>query len=290
MVLASDDFNRANGGPGAGWTVIDSDPQIVAQHVQEPNTRDGNDSIAIYTGRTWPADQYSQVTVLAASLHQGASAVVRAKIDPVIEMYFVYVVGPLGPGAQVVLAKFVTHNYTELFRGVVPVNGGDTLFLGVQGTTLTVKLNGTTVTTRTDGSITQGYPGFDITDYDGQGAPGDGQLDNWSAGTIDGGGTFAAAGVPESTASRNGVSIATSATAVLVDDTQAPGSFSGSAYSQPFGLLPISPRHRSAGLDVGSGLDPGVFGVPVYDAAGNPSAATTAIKVTTLADTTERRC
>ncbi len=88
VVLASDDFNRANGGPGAGWTVIDSDPQIVAQHVQEPNTRDGNDSIAIYTGRTWPADQYSQVTVLAASLHQGASAVVRAKIDTVVEMYF----------------------------------------------------------------------------------------------------------------------------------------------------------------------------------------------------------
>ena len=74
MVLASDDVNRANGGPGPGWTVIDSDPQIVNQKVQEPNTQDGNDSIAIYTGRTWPADHYSQVTVLAASLHQGAAS------------------------------------------------------------------------------------------------------------------------------------------------------------------------------------------------------------------------
>ena len=52
VVLASDDFNRANGGPGTGWTVIDSDPRIVNQHIQEPNAHDGNDSIAIYTGRT----------------------------------------------------------------------------------------------------------------------------------------------------------------------------------------------------------------------------------------------
>ncbi len=112
-----------------------------------------------------------------------------------------------------VLAKFVTHNYTELWRGVVPVSAGDTLFLGVQGTTLTVKLNGTTVITQSDGSIAQGYPGFDITDYDGQGNPGDGQLDNWSAGPVDGsGGT----------------------------DTQAPsapGSFSGSAPSSSQVLL-----------------------------------------------------
>ena len=105
-------------------------------------------------------------------------------------MYFVYVTGPLGPGAQLTLAKFVTHHYTELWTGVLPVNAGDTLYLGVQGTMLTVKLNGNTLTTQTDGSITAaGYPGFDLTDYDGLGAPGDGQLDNWIAGSLDGSST-----------------------------------------------------------------------------------------------------
>src|SRR5262249_15055293 len=76
---------------------------------------------------------------------------------------------------------------TELWNGVMPVNSGDTLYLGIQGTTLTVKLNGNTLTTVDDGSITApGYPGFDVTDYDGQGAPGDGQLDDWFGGDFGG--------------------------------------------------------------------------------------------------------
>jgi hypothetical protein len=185
-VLARDDFNRANGGLGPNWTVIDSDPRIVNQHVQETNASDGWDSIPIYTGVAWPANHYAQVRVLSATQHAGCSAIVRAKNDPVIEMYFVYVIGPLGPNAQLTLAKFVRHNYTELWTSVRPVNAGDVLYLGAHGSTLTVKLNGEVLTTATDTSITApGYAGLDITDYDGQGAPGDGQCDDWEGGTTD---------------------------------------------------------------------------------------------------------
>src|SRR5262249_2160224 len=58
-VLAVDNFNRVDGQLGSNWTVIDSAPVIVNQHVQEVVTSDGNDSIPIYTGATWPADHYS---------------------------------------------------------------------------------------------------------------------------------------------------------------------------------------------------------------------------------------
>ena len=47
-------------------------------------------------------------------------------------MYFVYVTGPLGPGAHLTLAKFVTHNYTELWSGTLTINAGDVLYLGVE--------------------------------------------------------------------------------------------------------------------------------------------------------------
>ena len=87
-MLASDNFNRANGKLGPNWTVIDSQPLIVNQHVEEAFAGDGNDSIPIYTAITWPADHYSQVRVLSATQHSGCSAIVRAKNDPVIEMYF----------------------------------------------------------------------------------------------------------------------------------------------------------------------------------------------------------
>ena len=146
------------------------------------------------------------------------------------------------PKTGLTLAKFVTHVYTELWTSVLPVNAGDTLYLGVQGTTLTVKLNGNTLTTQTDGSITApGFAGFDVTDYDGKGAPGDGQLDNWVGGTFDASGAItaptnlqttavtsneidlawtastAAAGVARYNVLRNGTQVGTSTTPAFAD-------------------------------------------------------------------------
>src|SRR5215213_5703575 len=62
-VLGQDTFNRADGGLGPNWTVIDSTPRIVNGHVEEAFAGDGWDSIPIYTAIAWPADQYSEVAV-----------------------------------------------------------------------------------------------------------------------------------------------------------------------------------------------------------------------------------
>jgi chitodextrinase len=273
--LASDNFDRPNGGPGANWTVIDSDPRIVNQHLQETNTTDGNDSIAIYTALTWPADQYSQLTVQAATSHSGCAAIVRTKNDPVIEMYFVYVVGPLGPRAQLVLAKFVRHVYAELWSSVLPVNAGDVVYLSASGTTLTVKLNGTTLTTQTDGSITAaGYPGIDVTDYDGRGAPGDGQCDNWEGGAV--GNLLAAptnlAGTAVSSSQVNLSWTASTGAAgykVFRNGTQAGSS--------------VTTSYSDSGLTLGTTY---TYAVAAYASDGTTSPLSAPIAVTTQGDTT----
>jgi chitodextrinase len=188
VTLASDNFNRPDGPLGPNWTVIDSNPVIHNQHIEETNATDGWDSIAIYTAMTWPDNQYSQVRVLAANEHGGAAPIVRALNTDVIEMYTLFVTGPLGTGAKLTLAKFITHIYTEIWSSTVTVNAGDLLYLSANGSTLTVKLNGNTVTTQVDTSLTHGYAGFDLTNYveNPVGAMGDGQLDDWEAGAIGG--------------------------------------------------------------------------------------------------------
>ena len=60
---------------------------------------------------------------------------------------------------------------------------GDTLYLGVVGRTLTVKLNGTTIKTLTDTSLTAGYAGIDVTNYDA-GPVGGSQCDDWEGGSL----------------------------------------------------------------------------------------------------------
>jgi chitodextrinase len=283
--LASDNFNRANGGLGPNWTVIDSDPRIVNQQVQETNASDGNDSIPIYTALSWPANQYSQVIIRAASLHSGCSAIVRAKNDPVIEMYFVYVTGPLGPNARLTLAKFVTHIYTELWTSVMPVNAGDLLYLEADGNKLTVKLNGVVQATRTDNSITAaGFAGLDITDYDGLGAPGDGQCDDWEAGVVNtgGGGDTTPPSVPTNLAGN-----ASSSSQITLTWTASTDNVGVTGYKVFRNGSQIAttatPGYADSGLTLSTSYS---YAVAAFDAAGNTSAQTAAINVTTLGDTT----
>ena len=285
VILAQDNFNRGNGGLGSNWTVIDSDPRIVNQHVEESFAGDGWDSIPIYTAITWPRDQYSQVTVLAASTHSGCSAIVRAKNDPVIEMYFAYIIGPLGPNARVVLGKFVQHNYTELYNAVQPVVAGDLLYLSAVGSTLTVKLNGVVLTTKTDTSITApGFAGLDITDYDGQGAPGQGQCDNWEGG-IPGTGTPPSDTTPPSVPT-NLVGNAVSSSQINLTWTASTDDVAVTGYKVFRNGSQIATTATPGYSDTGLALNTQYsYAVAAYDAAGNTSAQTTAINVTTQGDT-----
>jgi chitodextrinase len=284
VMLAQDGFNRANGGLGPNWTVIDSDPRIVNQHVQELTGADGNDAIPIYTGVVWPANQYSQVRVLAASQHSGCSAIVRAKNNPVIEMYFVYVVGPLGPTARVTLAKFVAHNYTELWTGVLPVNAGDVLYLGANGSTLTVKLNGAPLTTVSDTSITAaGFAGLDIADFGGPSAPGEGQCDDWEGGAI---GTGTPDATPPSVPT-NLAGGAVSSSRINLTWTASTDNVGVTGYKVFRNGSQIAttatPGYGDTGLSLNTSYS---YAVAAFDAAGNTSAQTATINLTTLGDTT----
>jgi chitodextrinase len=271
-ILASDDFNRPDGSPGPGWTVIDSNPRISSQHLQENHPSDGNDSIMIHTGVAWPNDQYTQLTVKAASANAGCAAIVRVKNDPVIEMYFVYVIGPLGPGAELVLAKFVGHNYTELWSSVQTVNSGDKLYLSAVGTTLTVKLNGDTLTTQQDSSITAGYSGVDVTDYAG-GNPGDGQCDDWEGGAIGAGSLLPP----------------TNLAASALSSTQVQLSWSGSVGAAGYGVFrngtqigtSLSSSFSDSGLALGTSY---TYSVTAYDEHGNSSPSSAPVVVATLGD------
>jgi chitodextrinase len=277
-LFASDDFNRPNGGPGPNWTVIDSDPRIVNNHVQESYAGDGWDSIAIYTALTWPANYYSQVTVLSATPHSGCSTFVRAKNDPNIEMYFAYVTGPLGPNARITLAKFVSHIYTELWSDVVPVYAGDKLYVSVNFTELTVKLNGNTLAVRNDSSITAaGYPGFDITDYDGQGQPGDGQCDDWE------GGSFGAA-PPSAPPVPTGLSAtAPSSTQVNLTWTASTGATGYHVYRNGVEVgTSLSTSYADSGLSLGTVY---TYRVSAYDADDDTSALSQPVTITTPGDT-----
>jgi chitodextrinase len=278
-VFASDNFDRPNGAPGANWTVIDSDPRVVNNHVEESYASDGNDSIAIYTGLAWPTNQYSQVTVLSATAHSGCATFVRAKNDPVIEMYFVYVTGPLGPNARLTLAKFVTHVYTELWTAVMPVNSGDQLYLSVSGTELTVKLNGTSLAVRNDSSISAaGYPGFDITDYDGRGRPGDGQCDAWEAGSFESSPPIAPPTPTGVTAS------AQSSSQINVGWTASTGATGYHVFRNGAEIgTSLSASYLDSGLSLGTSY---TYNVSAYDTNGNSSALSTSVTGSTLGDTT----
>jgi hypothetical protein len=64
--LASDKFDRANGGLGANWTTVtgSDDPQIVNEQVQAEVIGGSTGSHAMYTAVTWPDDQYGTVRVV----------------------------------------------------------------------------------------------------------------------------------------------------------------------------------------------------------------------------------
>src|SRR5262252_9629984 len=69
-VTASDNFNRANGSLGAGWTdVSDGGLAIVSQAAA--GTASAGVSGDIRTGESYPSDQYSQVQVTSTQLTGG---------------------------------------------------------------------------------------------------------------------------------------------------------------------------------------------------------------------------
>lgn len=189
IILASDNFNRADGGLGASYHSLDSSAlEIRSNQVREVVAPDGNDGIAAYTAITWPDNQYSKIKIIAASANRGVYPFVRSNnvvfASGAGSMYFAYIIGPLGSSVTLILAKFIDHAYTELFNSgaTKTINVNDILEIRAIGTTISVWLNGVQQTSQIDGSLTTGYAGFGIADFTG-GSETEAILDDWEGGS-----------------------------------------------------------------------------------------------------------
>ncbi len=167
----SDNFNRANGSLGVGWTdMSDGGLAISSQVVVGTKTTYSGD---IRTGETYASDQSSQIEVTSTQLSGGQwiGAAVRAQNggqNLYLGLYFWDNGNP-----ELMLYKRISGNWTQLggssFQGALAA--GTQLNLSVTGSKLTFTQNGVTRITATDTSLTGGAPG--IMAY---GAP---KGDNW---------------------------------------------------------------------------------------------------------------
>lgn len=170
-LVASDNFTRADQNPlgSPGWTSDSTDPRTQLEIVnnQVVPTTATKDADTIYTGITWPNDQWCQAVLSATDTtdgnETGPGLVVRGTVgtmflgDP--DNGYVAAVNKAATN-NLVVGKIVSGVFTLLTNSTVTWSNGNTFYLGIQGTTLTVKINGTAVYTTTDSSLSSGSAGL----------------------------------------------------------------------------------------------------------------------------------
>lgn len=188
---ASDTFARANANPiGGNWTAYSTiagatsfaPGQIVSNQVE--GTVIGNNFDSFYTGITWNADQWSQVTAQVSLANSaGIGVLLRANA---LGAYRLYWQGNLGSAGQYHIQKYtvagnVFSNLLTQNLGFLTVNVGDVLMGCVVGTTLSIYLNTNLVCQTTDSTWASGSAGI-------AGAPTTAltnvAINNWSGGSI----------------------------------------------------------------------------------------------------------
>jgi hypothetical protein len=186
--LATDNFNRANGGLGANWTDLSSVSETfqVTSNKAVPTSLTGTDSGARYSGRTWTADQYSRAALSctdteAADGQAGPGVAVRCSGTSGASRIWYRVCVQHSATLNVSLSKHIGGTYTPLVTWTQAWTNGDVWELKVEGTTLTVThvTSATVVGTYTDSSISTGQPGIQFsTDTNVTAA----SVDDWEGG------------------------------------------------------------------------------------------------------------
>ena len=182
---ASDDFNRANGPLGSGWTdMTDGGLAVTSNAVAGATTGNTGD---VRTGETYNSDQYSEVQVTATQLtgSQWIGPMVRSQNggqNGYLGLYWWN-----GGNPVLMVFKRVSGGWTQLgsySSGALPA--GTTLEMTASGSTITFLENGVARITATDSSLTDGAPG--IMSY------GTGRVDNWSGGSMVSGPSYTVGG------------------------------------------------------------------------------------------------
>lgn len=162
-ILATDDFNRANGGLGANWTTGTGvqPPRIVSNEAlgnAAANVCDANYTGALVGGGAWPNDQYSQFTigsVVDTTSDEGVGPACRMASGAQTQ-YFAQT-----NTVETKLYKVVAGTFTQLGVDGAACATGNVLRLECVGDQITVKKNGTTIIGPiTDSAIASGNAGM----------------------------------------------------------------------------------------------------------------------------------
>lgn len=185
--LASDNFNRGDGGLGANWSTMvgQSAPQIRSQLVEDLAVG-GAAANALYTAVTWPNDQYAYctaVTCATGSSRQISLFLRMATAD--ITGYAFELLGPTGTTATLRVRRFNAGTPTTLADtgATQTVNAGAVLRAEIIGAVYTFSVDGTPLISDTDATPITGNGGFvGIGVQTGAGTTADAQLDTFGGG------------------------------------------------------------------------------------------------------------
>jgi hypothetical protein len=189
--VATDNFTRANENPlsnGGNWTTMSTAAalQLTGNLVEATTTADALNG-SVWTGNSFANNQYSKITITTDSTSSELVGVVVRQSLAALTHYYAYLKGPLS-SPQLALGKIVAGvNTTLLGPSATTFNTGDTLTLGVEGSTLYAYRNGTLVTSVKDvgASIASGNAGIRLQ----VSALANAQLANWEGGSFASGNT-----------------------------------------------------------------------------------------------------
>ena len=156
-VIASDDFNRANGALGSNWTAINNAIAIVSNEAKA----DLDPEISYWNAVAAPDDCESGVvlgSIVVSVAENGGGCMIRQD-EGANTSYF-----SLGNGETVELWIVEAGSYTQLDTAANPCATGDTIATRGVGTTITSRKNGSTVNSVTDATLTSGRAGLWMAD------------------------------------------------------------------------------------------------------------------------------
>lgn len=159
MTDRTDDFNRADGGLGANWTVMSDASNtgtlnIVSNQVKI-NTN-GLDAASRWSADTFSGDHYGQCVATTIGTNSGLGPTVRNQLATTAK----YEADSNNTSST--LYYFDGTNWTSLTAVLTGIANGDTLRFEVVGTGLTYRRNGTSILTATDATLSGGAPGLHL--------------------------------------------------------------------------------------------------------------------------------
>jgi hypothetical protein len=184
--MATDDFNRADGGLGSNWTDVQNGALELGSAALQIDTNQVTQS-GTSVGYAWrngsfDNDQYAEVTLVnpSGTGDQGAGVALRFSEDgvPVASGYDF-----TGKNDYGVIRKWIDGVRTILSNPGWSASGGDVIRGESEGSDLRIYLNDVEEAATTNGEVAAGNPGLALIDFSGAGF-----VDDWEGGDLGGGG------------------------------------------------------------------------------------------------------